>query len=182
MPGEALLASVVAYFAYRALQGSDTDAWLAAGYLGLAGGMRQSILILLFPLWLGSTIRGTRRVRTVVIGLAILALAVLAWFVPMIWLTGGLARYLEASRELADTVVRPTSVVGGPLRRDRPDVALPARIAPRRAGAAGPRRAPPALVRPPPRVGYARVVPARLDACRPCSSTPWCTSVRRATP
>ena len=113
--GEALLASVVAYFAFRALQGSDTDAWLAAGYLGLAGGMRQSILILLFPLWLGSTIRGTRRVRTILIGFAILGVAVLAWFVPMIWLTGGLARYLEASRELADTVLKPTSVVGGPL-------------------------------------------------------------------
>ena len=42
-------------------------------------------------------------------------MAVLAWFVPMIWLTGGLTRYLEASRELADTVVKPTSVVGGPL-------------------------------------------------------------------
>jgi hypothetical protein len=113
--GEALLASVVAYFAFRALQGSDTDAWLAAGYLGLAGGIRQSILILLFPLWLGSTFLGTRRLRTILVGLAILAVAVLAWFVPMIWLTGGLARYLEASWELADTVVKPTSVVGGPF-------------------------------------------------------------------
>lgn len=64
---------------------------------------------------MGSTIRGTRRLRTIVIGFAILGVAVLAWFVPMIWLTGGLARYLEASRELADTVVRPTSVVGGPI-------------------------------------------------------------------
>jgi hypothetical protein len=113
--GEALLASVVAYFAFRALQGSDTDAWLAAGYLGLAGGIRQSILILLFPLWLVATLRGSRRARTVLVGLAILAVAALAWFVPMIWLTGGLGRYLEASRDLADTVVRPTSVVSGPL-------------------------------------------------------------------
>jgi hypothetical protein len=113
--GEALLASVVAYFAFRALQGSDTDAWLAAGYLGLAGGMRQSILFLLFPLWAGATIVGTRRLRTLLVGIAILGAAVLVWFVPMIWLTGGLERYLEASRELADTVVKPTSVVGGPL-------------------------------------------------------------------
>ena len=113
--GEALLASVVAYFAFRALRGSDTDAWLAAAYLGLAGGMRQSILVLLFPLWLGSAVLGSRRTRTVLVGLAILAVAVLTWFLPMIWLTGGLARYLEASRELADTVVKPTSVVGGPL-------------------------------------------------------------------
>src|SRR5438876_1363432 len=65
--GEALFASLVAYFAYRALNGSRTDAWLAAAYLGLAGGMRQSLLILLFPLWLGCVVVGVPRVRVVVI-------------------------------------------------------------------------------------------------------------------
>jgi 4-amino-4-deoxy-L-arabinose transferase-like glycosyltransferase len=113
--GEALFASAVAYFAFRALRGSETDAWLAAGYLGLAGGMRQSLLFLLLPLWLVSTAVGVRRVRAVAVGLAVLALAVLTWFVPMIWLTGGLARYLEASLELAESVVKPTSIVGGPV-------------------------------------------------------------------
>lgn len=113
--GEALMASVVAYFAYRALQGSETDAWLAAGYLGLAGGMRQSILVLLFPLWLGAVLGGRARPRTIVVGGLVLAAAVLAWFLPMVWMTGGLDRYLAASRELADSVVVPTSVVAGPL-------------------------------------------------------------------
>jgi 4-amino-4-deoxy-L-arabinose transferase-like glycosyltransferase len=113
--GEALFASLVAYFAFRALRGSETDAWLAAGYLGVAGGLRQSLLLLLFPLWLGATLVGVRRLRPVVIGLGLMGAAVLAWFVPMIWLTGGLARYLEASRQLADTVVKPTSILGGPL-------------------------------------------------------------------
>src|SRR3990170_3544257 len=41
--GEALFASSVAYFAYRALQGSRADAGLGALYLGLSGGMRQSL-------------------------------------------------------------------------------------------------------------------------------------------
>ena len=113
--GEALFASVVAYFSYRALRGSEMDAWLGAGYLGLAGGMRQSILLLLFPLWLGSVLVGVRRARTIVIGLGIVTAAALAWFVPMIWLTGGLGRYLEASRDLAQTVVRPTTIVTGPF-------------------------------------------------------------------
>ena len=111
--GEALVASVVAYFSFRALRGSETDAWLAAGYLGLAGGLRQSVLVLLFPLWLGSVAFGVRRLRTVVIGLAVIAAAALAWFVPMIWITGGLARYVEASLDLAETVVKPTSIIGG---------------------------------------------------------------------
>jgi 4-amino-4-deoxy-L-arabinose transferase-like glycosyltransferase len=111
--GEALCASTVAYFAFRALQGSEPDAWLAAGYLGLAGGLRQSLLLLLFPLWLVSVVVGVRRPRTVLVGLLIMLGTVLAWFVPMIWLTGGLERYVDASRQLADTVVKPTSIVGG---------------------------------------------------------------------
>jgi 4-amino-4-deoxy-L-arabinose transferase-like glycosyltransferase len=113
--GEALMASVVAYFAFRALRGSDTDAWLAAGYLGLAGGLRQSLLVLLLPLWLISTAVGVRRRRALVLAGAVFSLTVLVWFVPMIWLTGGLDRYLDASRQLADTVVKPTSILGGAI-------------------------------------------------------------------
>jgi len=113
--GEALMASIVAYFAFRTLRGGETDAWLAAGYLGLAGGLRQSLLVLLFPLWLISLAVGVRRARIVVVAALVLVLAVLVWFVPMITLTGGLDRYLDASRELADTVVKPTSILGGPL-------------------------------------------------------------------
>jgi hypothetical protein len=113
--GEALFASTVAYFSFRAFQGSRTDAWLASGYLGLAGGMRQSILILLFPLWMLSLVGGSRRWRVVAVGALIVGVAVMMWFVPMIWLTGGLDRYLTASVDLAETVVKPTSILGGYL-------------------------------------------------------------------
>jgi hypothetical protein len=110
--GEALAATVVAYFSFRALRGSETDAWLSAGYLGLAGGLRQSVLVLLFPLWLGAAAFGLRRLRTIVVGLLVIAVAVLAWFLPMIRITGGLERYIEASVDLAETVVKPTSILG----------------------------------------------------------------------
>jgi len=113
--GEALCASIVAYFAYRALRGSEGDAWLGALYLGLAGGLRQSILVLLFPLWAVATAVGAARRRTLPVGLALLAAASLTWFLPMVWLTGGLERYLRASLELAETVVKPTTVGTGPL-------------------------------------------------------------------
>jgi 4-amino-4-deoxy-L-arabinose transferase-like glycosyltransferase len=111
--GEALLASTVAYFSFRALHGNRTDAWIAAGCLGLAGGMRQSIVVLLLPLWAGSVLAGTGSLRVLGIGCAILAVAVVTWFLPMIWLTGGLDRYLAASRDLAETVVMPTSIMSG---------------------------------------------------------------------
>jgi len=113
--GEALFASTVAYFAFRALNGSRSDAYLAAWYLGIAGGMRQTLLILLFPLWLGCVALGVRRLRVVAVGLAILTASVLTWFLPMIWLAGGLDRYIAASVELAGSVVKPTSIVGGPF-------------------------------------------------------------------
>jgi hypothetical protein len=111
--GEALVASTVAYFAFRALHGGVSDAWLGAGYLGLAGGLRQSVLVLLFPLWLGSVAVGVRRWRTILAGVAILAVTVLSWFLPMVWWTGGLGRYLEASVDLAESVVMPTSILAG---------------------------------------------------------------------
>ncbi|HXH85149.1 MAG TPA: glycosyltransferase family 39 protein, partial [Candidatus Tectomicrobia bacterium] len=110
---EAVLASIVAYFAHRALDGSESDAWLGAAYLGLAGGLRQSLLLLLFPLWLGAVLVGARRARTALVGLAILGVCVAAWFAPMVWLTGGLERYLDASHELAVLALKPTSVVTG---------------------------------------------------------------------
>jgi hypothetical protein len=111
--GEALFASLVALFAFRALEGSEGDAWLAAAYLALAGGMRQSLLLLLLPMWIVACLVGVRRVRTLAVGVTLLAGLTLLWFVPMIALTGGLGRYLEASAHLADTVVKPTSIMGG---------------------------------------------------------------------
>src|SRR2546428_13803016 len=113
--GEALCAVTVAFFAFRALNGSRSDAYLAAWYLGIAGGMRQSLLVLLLPLWCGCVAFGVRRLRVVALGLVILGASVLTWFLPMIWLTGGLERYVAASVELADSVVKPTSILGGPL-------------------------------------------------------------------
>jgi len=113
--GEALFASTVAYFAFRALDGSEADAWLAAAYLALAAGMRQSLLLLLLPMWLVACVLGTRRSRTVLVGGAVLGVLTLSWFVPMVVLTGGLGRYVEASIHLADSVVLPTTILSGPL-------------------------------------------------------------------
>jgi 4-amino-4-deoxy-L-arabinose transferase-like glycosyltransferase len=110
--GEALFASAVAYLTYQVLQGSERHVYLSAIYLGLAGGMRPSILLLLFPLWLGCAAVGRRSVKVIVLGLGALAAAVLTWFLPMIWLTGGFDRYLAASQELLSSVVRPTSLLG----------------------------------------------------------------------
>ena len=108
--GEALFASLVAYLAYQALLGSERHLYLSAAYLGLTAGVRQSLLPLLFPLWLGSAVIGIRRPMRLLLALVVMTVAVLTWFLPMVWLTGGLSVYLSASEILLSTVVRPTSI------------------------------------------------------------------------
>jgi Dolichyl-phosphate-mannose-protein mannosyltransferase len=107
---EALIASTVAYFAYRALAGSESHVYIGALFLGLAGGIRQSILVLFLPLWCVTAATGVRRMRVLAIGAGLVALAALSWFLPMVWLTGGLTQYLAVSIDLAELMVKPTTV------------------------------------------------------------------------
>src|SRR5262249_22466471 len=53
--------------------------------------------------------------RALVAAGAVLAAAVLAWLLPLIWLSGGLYAYVGASTQLYGSVVLPTSVLGGSL-------------------------------------------------------------------
>ncbi|HSB40375.1 MAG TPA: glycosyltransferase family 39 protein [Methylomirabilota bacterium] len=111
--GEAFAASVVAWFAYATLNGSVHHLYWGALALGLTGGMRQSVLLLLLPLWLGCALVGVRSRRRLALAGGLLLAAVLAWLVPMLWLSGGPAAYLAASTQLYGSVLVPTSVLGG---------------------------------------------------------------------
>jgi hypothetical protein len=113
--GEAFAASVVAWFAYATLGGSVRHLYLGALALGLTGGMRQSVLLLLLPLWLGCAWLGVRSWRRLALAGGLLLGSVLAWLVPMMWLTGGPAAYLAASTQLYGSILLPTSVLGGSL-------------------------------------------------------------------
>ncbi|MCC7371337.1 MAG: DUF2723 domain-containing protein [Chloroflexi bacterium] len=86
---------------------------LAALILGLAGGVRQSTLVLLLPLWLYVGWRAGR--PALVRGIATLALTCLAWFVPLIWLAGGPLEYLKDGLSLLGFVGSKTSVISGGL-------------------------------------------------------------------
>jgi len=113
--GEAFGASLVAAFAYGALRGDPRALYGCAVALGLVGGIRQSVLVLLFPLCVACAFLGVRSLRRLLIAAALMVVAVLSWFLPMVWLTGGLRPYLRASTQLYGSVVLPTSVLGGSL-------------------------------------------------------------------
>jgi hypothetical protein len=120
--GEAFAATVVAWFAYRTLtEGGGRHLYWGAFALGLTGGIRQSVLLLLLPLWLGAAVVDIRsrpgpgpHRRPILAGF-ILVGSVLAWLVPMMWLTGGPAAYVAASTQLYGSMLLPTSVLGGSL-------------------------------------------------------------------
>ncbi len=113
--GEAFAASAVAWFAYGTLTGSVRHLYWGALALGLTGGIRQSVLLLLLPLWLGCAVLGVRSRRRLVLAGFILVASVLAWLVPMMWLTGGPRAYIAASTQLYGSMLLPTSVFGGSL-------------------------------------------------------------------
>ncbi len=113
--GEAFGASLVATFAYRALSGDARYLYGGALALGLVGGIRPSVLALLFPLCVGCAVLGIRGGRRLALAAALLLGAVLSWFLPLVWLSGGLNAYLRASTQLYGSVVLPTSVLGGSI-------------------------------------------------------------------
>ena len=108
---EAALATLVAATVWRLRHGRPADVVWSAVVLGVAGGVRQSVLLLLFPLWAGALWVAFRRWRRVLAGLGVLALTVAAWLVPMVWLAGGAPAYLEAVLDLFDSTVRRTTVL-----------------------------------------------------------------------
>jgi len=80
------------------LKGDHKYVWLSAIALGIAGGIRQNTIVFLFPLWLFS-VRGVP-VRKIILSLGLLGIVFLLWFVPMVWMTGGLNAYRGALGEL----------------------------------------------------------------------------------
>jgi 4-amino-4-deoxy-L-arabinose transferase-like glycosyltransferase len=111
---ESLFLLIVAWLCWRALVGGgERQALLASFVLGIAGGVRQSTLVLLIPLWLFATWTSGRRVFW--LSWAVLGATCLAWFVPLVWLAGGPLEYLKDGLSLLGFVGSKTSVLAGGL-------------------------------------------------------------------
>ncbi|MGH7267297.1 MAG: hypothetical protein ACREMB_20950 [Candidatus Rokuibacteriota bacterium] len=109
---EAALVTAVACLVWPMGRGRPGFLVPSALALALAGGVRQSILPLLFPLWLAMAWLGLRRWRPIVGGAAVMGAVTAAWLGPMVWLTGGLGAYVTAAFDLYDSTIRATTVAG----------------------------------------------------------------------
>jgi Protein O-mannosyl-transferase TMEM260-like len=109
---EAALTTGIALGAWGMRQGNVRSLVGSALLLGLGGGVRQSMLLILGPLWLAMAWHGFRRPRPVLAGLGMVALTTATGLVPMLWLTGP-QRYLTAAVELYESTVHATTLLGG---------------------------------------------------------------------
>jgi len=91
---EAAASALIGLWCWRIDRGKTGFVVPAAVALGIAAGIRPSSILFLGPLFLFS-LRHTA-VKKAVLGVAALGITVTAWFVPMIWASGGFAAYFGA--------------------------------------------------------------------------------------
>lgn len=91
---EAFMSVLFAFLCFRMQRGEDGLYWAAAVALAVSGGIRQNTMVFLFPLWIYS-MRGLG-LRRAMASFAIFGVALAAWFIPMLHMTGGYDRYSAA--------------------------------------------------------------------------------------
>ena len=95
---EAFFSALVGYLCWKVYTGEARVAVPAAVALAAAAGFRPSTVLFLGPLWIASVWRAPRRHRW--LALAALVTAALAWFIPMILASGGVAAYFGSLAHL----------------------------------------------------------------------------------
>jgi hypothetical protein len=89
----------------------------ASALFAVVGGLRQSTMVLLAPLFLYGVHRAFRRGRLtwglLLAGASLGGALVLAWFIPLCWLAGGYGAYRRISAEHFSTLLPQTSILYG---------------------------------------------------------------------
>ena len=108
---DALVVIVTVWLLYRIMQGEAALAVPAAIWIAVAGGLRPQTQLFLMPLALVAGWRlGWKRG---LLALGVMAVVDFAWAIPLVWSTGGLARYLQVTREFTAAFNTTTSVFSG---------------------------------------------------------------------
>ncbi len=97
---EAFFSAFIALCCWKMLKGAEKYLWYSVFALSVAGGMRQNTPVFLFPLWLYSVIKASASFRKTIALIALLAVCMSLWFLPMVHLTGGWNAYFGALEEL----------------------------------------------------------------------------------
>jgi 4-amino-4-deoxy-L-arabinose transferase-like glycosyltransferase len=112
-PLDAFAVIAAVWLLYRVVRGEVRMLLPAAVWLGIAGGLRPQTQVFLAPLALYAAWHAPLRSRFV--ALVALALVDLAWFVPLVELSGGLSRYLAVTSAFTAEFNTTTAIVTGGL-------------------------------------------------------------------
>ncbi len=107
---EALFAALVGFLCWKTYSGTAAYAIPSAIALGLAGGLRQSSLLFLGPVWLLS-LSGVRA-RRAALAVVVLCVVIAAWFFPMLHESGGADRYFASLSDLWNRVAARKALLG----------------------------------------------------------------------
>ena len=91
---EACFSALLGYLCWQVDRGKTNFILPTAIILGISAGVRPSSLLFLGPLFLYSLRHAT--VKRILFGVTVLALTIIAWFLPMIWASGGFDAYFGA--------------------------------------------------------------------------------------
>ena len=120
---EAFFSALMGYMCWHIDRGKAKSILPTAILLGISAGIRPSSLLFLGPLFLFSLRRAT--IKRILLGCTALALTLIAWFVPMIWASGGADAYFGALVSLwrlvpsKDTVYNSSPPLNSPRMRHR---------------------------------------------------------------
>ncbi len=110
--------AMVAYFALQVFLREEKlpAIFVLAAALGLAGGLRQDLLVHMFPLVFWTLLKHWKGWRTFLMVMAIIGFTVALWYVPMVLLSGGYQKYAAAtSRQFNYHVTRSSILFGNSL-------------------------------------------------------------------
>jgi hypothetical protein len=91
---EAFFSALMGYLCWRIDRGKTNFILPTAILLGISAGVRPSSLLFLAPLYLYSLRHAA--VKKILLGVTALGLTLVAWFLPMIWASGGFDAYFGA--------------------------------------------------------------------------------------
>jgi len=109
----AFFATLIVYLSYQVFVGNEKFFYPSILALGLAGGFRQDLVILMLPLWLFCLFYYNLNKKRIMKTFIVLIPSVLVWFIPTVILAGGYEQYSHLSDLLFWMCVPRTSILFG---------------------------------------------------------------------
>jgi hypothetical protein len=110
---DAFFSVFFAFLCWKILNGQYRLTLISALVLAFIGGVRQSTLVFLIPLWLYSIRKSPY--KYIIISFALFVAGILSWFLPMLSMTGGYERYKAAVDEHWAYTMYPSTIIHGGL-------------------------------------------------------------------